>query len=63
MLDGGRDAAEVGGIDAEGSVDTREEVVGGGEKGGELYGRGVVREAVGAGALDGNGQDAPIPPR
>lgn len=37
MLDGGREAADVGGISAEGGVDTREEGVGRGEgKGGEL---------------------------
>ena len=64
MLDGGPEAAHVGGIHAEGSVNTCEEGVGGGKgKGGELKRRGVVQKTVGAAALGGNEQDAPIPAR
>ena len=58
---GGRKAARVGCIHTEGSVDTCQEGLGRGEgKGGELEGQGVVRQAVNAGTLDGNGQDAPV---
>ena len=58
---GGRKAAHVGRIHTEGSVDTCQEGLGRGEgKGGELEGQGVVRQAVNAGTLDGNGQDAPV---
>ena len=64
VLDGGREAAHVGGIHAERSVDTCEEGVGGGEgKEGELEGRGVLPKTVDTGAPGGNGQDAPIPLR
>ena len=62
VLDGGREAAQLGGIHAEGSVNTCEEGVGGGEgKGGELEGRGVVQKTVGPRTLDRNRKDAPIP--
>ena len=59
MLYGGREAAHLRCIHAEGSVDTCEEGVGGGKgKGGELKRRGVVQKTVGAAALGGNGQGA-----
>ena len=61
VIDGGREAAHFRGIHAEGSVDTCEEGVGGGEaKGGELEGRRVVQKTVGPRTLDRNRKDAPI---
>ena len=64
MLGGRRQATDVRSVDAERSVDTREEGVKGGDgKGGEFDGREVVQEAVGSRTLDCNIEDAPIPTR
>ena len=56
-----RQATDVRSVDAERSVDPREEGVKGGEgKGSELDGREVIQEAVGPRTLDRNRKDAPI---